>query len=93
MIDGVGFSQFLNAIGDLARGEPLISVTPEWKREILKPRSPSMVHFDHKEFTGINPSRGSLIDVSAIGGLVPGSFVVTAQSLDKLVCPSCEDKR
>lgn len=84
MSDGLGFSQFLNAIAELARGAPLLSVTPVWKREILKPRSPPTVNFDHKEFARINPSRSSLIDVTATGGPVPGSFVVTAQSLDKL---------
>jgi omega-hydroxypalmitate O-feruloyl transferase len=84
MSDGLGFSQFLNAIADLARGAPLLSVTPVWKREILKPRSPPTVNFDHKEFAPINPSRSSVIDVNATGSPVPGSFLVTAQSLDKL---------
>lgn len=83
MIDGLGFSQFLSAMADLARGMPLLSVTPEWKREILKPRiSPPIVNFEHKELACINPSRNNLIDATA--GLIQRSFLLTSQSLNKL---------
>eukprot|EP00253_Pinus_taeda_P012334 PITA_12334 len=84
ILDGLGFSQFLNAVAEIARGESLLSVRPVWKREILKPRCPPTVNFDHKEYGRDNPSRNCLIDVNAAGGLVQGSFVLTAQSLDKL---------
>lgn len=83
MIDGLGFSQFLSAMADLARGMTLLSVTPEWKREILQPRiSRPIVSFEHKELARINPSKSNLIDATA--DLIDRSFLLTSQSLNKL---------
>lgn len=84
MADGLGFSQFLNALADLARGAPLLSVTPEWKREILKPRNPPTVIYDHKEFACISPGRSTLTDVTPTGDRVACSILITSHSLNKL---------
>jgi len=38
MCDGIGLAQFLNAVAELARGVPAVSVTPTWSRELLNAR-------------------------------------------------------
>jgi omega-hydroxypalmitate O-feruloyl transferase len=82
MIDGPGFSQFLYTIANIARGMPLLSAPPEWKREILKPRSPPTVNFEHKELASISPSKSNLIDATA--GLLQQTFLLSSESLKKL---------
>lgn len=83
MVDGLGFSQFLNAIADIARGMTLLSLTPEWKRELLKPRSSPKVNIERKpRIPSMSPSKSNLIDATA--GLVQQSFFVTSQSLNKI---------
>jgi hypothetical protein len=37
--DGVGIAQFLNALGEIARGAANPTVPPVWNREILRPRA------------------------------------------------------
>uniref|UniRef100_A0A0E0INY4 Uncharacterized protein n=1 Tax=Oryza nivara TaxID=4536 RepID=A0A0E0INY4_ORYNI len=41
--DGFGASQFMNAIADLARGEPRPLVLPVWERHLLMARAPPSV--------------------------------------------------
>ncbi|GLJ15162.1 hypothetical protein SUGI_0247960 [Cryptomeria japonica] len=36
--DGLGLAQFLRALGEIAMGASDLSISPVWKREILKPR-------------------------------------------------------
>ncbi|GLJ55431.1 hypothetical protein SUGI_1190120 [Cryptomeria japonica] len=47
--DGLGIGQFLNALGEMARGFDKLSVQPIWDREFLKPRNPQHVMFQHSE--------------------------------------------
>ncbi|TVU25291.1 hypothetical protein EJB05_27783, partial [Eragrostis curvula] len=45
MHNGSGIPQFLEAIGDMARGEPQPTVLPVWERELLTSRSvPRVTH-------------------------------------------------
>ncbi|KAL1553055.1 spermidine dicoumaroyl transferase [Salvia divinorum] len=39
--DGLGAAQFLNAVGEMARGSPAPTTLPEWRRDFLPP-SPSV---------------------------------------------------
>ncbi|GLJ55430.1 hypothetical protein SUGI_1190110 [Cryptomeria japonica] len=47
--DGLGMAQFLNGLGEMARGVGKLSVQPIWDRELLKPRNPPQVMFHHSE--------------------------------------------
>ncbi|GLJ29795.1 hypothetical protein SUGI_0588470 [Cryptomeria japonica] len=43
IFDGRGVGQFLNSLGEMARGHVKLSIEPIWDREILKPRN-MLVH-------------------------------------------------
>lgn len=43
--DGVGMTQFLKALGEIARGAPSPTVPPVWNREILRPREKPMANY------------------------------------------------
>uniref|UniRef100_A0ACD5ZPM6 Uncharacterized protein n=1 Tax=Avena sativa TaxID=4498 RepID=A0ACD5ZPM6_AVESA len=53
--DAIGLAQFLNAVGELARGLPMPSITPSWSRELLEARSPATPSFTHREFDVLPP--------------------------------------
>jgi len=55
MSDGVGIAQFLNALGEMARGAPSPTVPPVWNREILRPREKPTVEFPHHEYDQPTP--------------------------------------
>ncbi|CAM0948397.1 unnamed protein product [Alopecurus aequalis] len=61
--DGIGISQFMNAVGELARGLPSMTVTPVWCRELImhgaQPRGNST-----PPRAGCTPTSGS-VSVSA----------------------------
>ncbi|XP_047326677.1 benzyl alcohol O-benzoyltransferase-like [Impatiens glandulifera] len=50
MCDGAGLAQFLNAVGELARGHRKPSVPPVWERNLLNARDPPRVTCTHHEF-------------------------------------------
>lgn len=43
--DGVGMTQFLKALGEIARGAASPTVPPVWNREILRPREKPMANY------------------------------------------------
>ncbi|KAH9332060.1 hypothetical protein KI387_004168, partial [Taxus chinensis] len=47
LCDGIGATQFLNALAEMARGHVELSVKPVWDRYLLKPRDPLLVEFEH----------------------------------------------
>ncbi|XP_074289649.1 benzyl alcohol O-benzoyltransferase-like [Silene latifolia] len=53
MADGTGLAQFLNAVGELARGAQSLSVYPVWKRELISARKPPQVTCVHREYEQI----------------------------------------
>jgi hypothetical protein len=55
MSDGVGIAQFLNALGEMARGAASPTVPPVWNREILRPREKPTVEFPHHEYDQPTP--------------------------------------
>ncbi|XVE90364.1 hypothetical protein DITRI_Ditri20bG0071700 [Diplodiscus trichospermus] len=50
MSDGVGCYQFINAVGEMARGAVAPTVLPVWERHLLNARSPPRVTCTHHEF-------------------------------------------
>ncbi|KAF0923185.1 hypothetical protein E2562_003396 [Oryza meyeriana var. granulata] len=55
MCDAIGISQFLLAVGELARGLPAPTVQPTWCRELLEARIPPEPAFPHREFDAVPP--------------------------------------
>ncbi|KAL9238267.1 hypothetical protein vseg_012713 [Gypsophila vaccaria] len=53
MADGTGVAQFLNAVGELARGVPSLSVYPVWERDHINARDPPQITCVHREFEQI----------------------------------------
>ncbi|KAK9667224.1 hypothetical protein RND81_14G240900 [Saponaria officinalis] len=53
MSDGTGLAQFLTAVGEMARGAQFLSVSPVWKRELLRARNPPQVTCVHREYEQI----------------------------------------
>ncbi|KAK1695359.1 hypothetical protein QYE76_012056 [Lolium multiflorum] len=66
MCDAIGIAQFMNAVSELARGLPSISVKPVWCRELIEMRNPS------------NP--GTLPDIPEVP-MVERSFTVRASDV------------
>ncbi|XP_047963825.1 benzyl alcohol O-benzoyltransferase-like [Salvia hispanica] len=50
MGDGIGISQFLSAVGELARGASAPSIRPVWDRHLLTAMEPPRVSFAHREY-------------------------------------------
>lgn len=50
MSDAVGTAQFLQALGEIARGAASPAVPPVWNREILRPSEKPKVKFPHDEY-------------------------------------------
>ncbi|XP_027069817.1 benzyl alcohol O-benzoyltransferase-like [Coffea arabica] len=48
--DGVGIAQFMNAVGEIARGASAPSIQPVWQRELLYARDPPRVTCTHHEY-------------------------------------------
>ncbi|XP_057965142.1 methanol O-anthraniloyltransferase-like [Malania oleifera] len=53
MSDGFGLTQFLSAIGEMARGTPAPSTLPVWHRHLFNARHPPRITCTHHEY--INP--------------------------------------
>ncbi|CAA7406454.1 unnamed protein product [Spirodela intermedia] len=50
MADAPGLVQFMNAVGEMARGLPAPAVPPVWGREIFQARDPPQVTRVHREY-------------------------------------------
>ncbi|XP_061988508.1 alcohol acyl transferase 1 allele GSa-like [Rosa rugosa] len=50
MCDAFGLVQFLNAVGEIARGAEAPSTPPVWERELLNARDPPRISCTHHEF-------------------------------------------
>ncbi|XP_074321647.1 benzyl alcohol O-benzoyltransferase-like [Silene latifolia] len=48
--DGLGTTQFMNAVGEMGRGFTTPSILPVWERERLIARDPPRITFDHPEY-------------------------------------------
>lgn len=61
MSDASGLAQFMNAVGEMARGAARPSVLPVWQRELLDARSPPRVTFTHHEYDEVPDTKGTII--------------------------------
>lgn len=71
MSDGAGLVQFLNAVGEIARGASVPSVPPVWQRELLNARDPPRVTCTHHEYDDVLDTKKTLIP---LGNMVHRSF-------------------
>ncbi|CDP18599.1 unnamed protein product [Coffea canephora] len=59
--DGTGLVQFMNAVGEIARGASAPSVLPVWQRERLNARDPPRVTCIHHEYDEVPDTKGTII--------------------------------
>ncbi|XP_057442298.1 benzyl alcohol O-benzoyltransferase-like [Lotus japonicus] len=61
MSDAAGLVQFLNALGEIARGMDKPSILPVWHRELLNARDPPKVTCTHHEYEQVPDTKGTII--------------------------------
>ncbi|KAJ4951315.1 hypothetical protein NE237_028147 [Protea cynaroides] len=61
MSDASGLVQFMSAVGEIARGAQMPSVSPVWERVLFQPRDPPRVTFLHREYDEMPNSKATLI--------------------------------
>ncbi|KAK1386819.1 Benzyl alcohol O-benzoyltransferase [Heracleum sosnowskyi] len=82
MCDAFGMSQFLTAMGDIARGRTSPSVLPIWKRELLNVRNPPKATCTHYEF--IQFATKSTTDPNPDSEMVYHSFFFNSTNISVL---------
>ncbi|KAE9451817.1 hypothetical protein C3L33_16278, partial [Rhododendron williamsianum] len=92
MSDAPGLVQFMEAVGEVARGADSISVQPVWQRELLSARNPQHVTCTHHEYAEVPDTKGTIIplDDMAHRSFFFGHKEVSA--LRKFVPPHLQDK-
>lgn len=92
MSDAPGLVQFMEAVGEVARGADSISVQPVWQRELLSARDPQHVTCTHHEYDEVPDTKGTIIplDDMAHRSFFFGHKEVSA--LRKFVPPHLQDK-
>ncbi|KAJ7532185.1 hypothetical protein O6H91_14G075300 [Diphasiastrum complanatum] len=73
MCDGVAFSEFLNSLGEIARGVS-ISIQPALDRTLLKARDPLQIEFPHFEYTEIVQNNSPTADDPSVDDIVYSSL-------------------
>ncbi|XP_030472300.1 benzyl alcohol O-benzoyltransferase [Syzygium oleosum] len=61
MCDAPGLVQFMNAVGEMARGADAPSVLPVWERELLDARDPPQITCTHQEYDQVEDTKGTLM--------------------------------
>lgn len=61
MSDATGLLQFMNAVGEMARGADAPTVLPVWQRELLDARDPPRITCTHREYDQVEDTKGTLI--------------------------------
>ncbi|KAF9625477.1 hypothetical protein IFM89_023393 [Coptis chinensis] len=61
MSDAAGLVQFMNALGEMARGAHIPSIAPIWNRELLNARDPPRVTCVHREYDEVPDTKGTLM--------------------------------
>ncbi|XP_059669889.1 10-deacetylbaccatin III 10-O-acetyltransferase [Cornus florida] len=80
--DGLGATQFFNAVAELARGTTRLSVEPVWDRtSLLGPRKPPKVEFPVQEILSLD--KGFSPYSQSSGPVVRECFPVTDEWLDR----------
>lgn len=97
MADGAGLGQFMNAVGELARGAAAPSVSPVWARELLEARVPPRITCVHREYDPVPPSdaRGPATTIVPLDDMVHRSFFfgrADVAALRRCVPPHLRDR-
>ncbi|KAL4199292.1 hypothetical protein AMTRI_Chr03g144200 [Amborella trichopoda] len=61
MSDASGLVQFMNGVGELARGLPRPSIFPVWQRHLLNARNPPCVTYAHREYDQVPDTNNTLM--------------------------------
>ncbi|KAA8549932.1 hypothetical protein F0562_001616 [Nyssa sinensis] len=61
MSDAAGLVQFMEAVGEMARGARAPSMPPVWQRELLCARDPPRVTCTHREYDEVPDTKGTII--------------------------------
>ncbi|GLJ15159.1 hypothetical protein SUGI_0247930 [Cryptomeria japonica] len=83
MADGIGLSQFLTDLGEIAMGASGLSISPVWKRETLKPRSKpsiSLPLYAYEQVVG---------EVMSVDDLVHSSYFFGPKEIESLKREAC----
>ncbi|KAI4310462.1 hypothetical protein MLD38_035440 [Melastoma candidum] len=78
MCDAQGLVQFLNAVGELARGASVPSILPVWRRELLEAGIPPEVTYTHHEYDDVPDAWGTILpfsDLSHRSFFIPSSEI------------------
>ncbi|WOG97552.1 hypothetical protein DCAR_0416893 [Daucus carota subsp. sativus] len=82
--DAFGMSQFLTALGEIARGRTSPSVFPIWKRELLNVRNPPQPTCTHHEFTHLTTRVNVTTNHSPDSEMVYRSFFFNSTNISVL---------
>jgi len=83
MSDSFGLANFLNAVGEFARGASAPSLLPVWQREILNARNPPRVTCVHHEYDG-NSTNISIMTMHQDNNMVHRSFFFGPKELKSI---------
>ncbi|XP_023543910.1 spermidine coumaroyl-CoA acyltransferase [Cucurbita pepo subsp. pepo] len=80
--DGLGATQFFNAVAELARGARTVSIEPVWDRaSLLGPRNPPRIEVPIADFLSLE--HGNLPYSQEVGAVVRECFPVTDDQLER----------
>ncbi|XP_030540706.1 benzyl alcohol O-benzoyltransferase isoform X2 [Rhodamnia argentea] len=81
--DTAGLVQFMNAVGEMARGADAPSIRPVWQRELLDARDPPQITCTHREYDQVEDTKGTLIPLDDMDHR---SFFFGAAQMSALRC-------
>lgn len=85
LCDGLGGTQFFNAMAELARGASRVSVEPVWDRaSLLGPRDPPKVEVPIHEFLSLDKEFLTYSQANDLGQVVREWFHVRDECLDRI---------
>ncbi|KAF3337200.1 omega-hydroxypalmitate O-feruloyl transferase-like protein [Carex littledalei] len=90
MFDGIGAMEFVNSWAETSRGTTS-PIPPFSNRSILKPRNPLFVNFPHNEFTELDDSSNSSINLYQEEALLYQSFNFNQERLNHIKTLAMQD--
>uniref|UniRef100_A0A0D9W6X8 Uncharacterized protein n=1 Tax=Leersia perrieri TaxID=77586 RepID=A0A0D9W6X8_9ORYZ len=87
LVDAAGITQFLQAVGEFARGAPVASapsVQPVWARELLDSRDPPRPEHRHLEYEPASDEANDKLSPGGVDGLIHRKFLFSAADIDAL---------
>ncbi|KAM7272447.1 hypothetical protein ACFE04_027110 [Oxalis oulophora] len=81
MSDAAGLSQFMSALGEMARGARTPSIPPVWDRHLMDARTPPRVTCTHHEYEEVPDTKGTIIPLD---DMVHKSFFFGSKEISAL---------